>query len=361
MKFSISLFVDTMKLRIQDLVLLLYQMTMKPVTGKSTILAKNQMISSSSATTAGTAKTSLMRRHAMGKFIDYSASSVIVVSVLSKYKSYKDVETKYGYSLIPLPTIVSMYKPFFVNYCSLYLDKIFTLYKMNNTGAKFVNNQFSPSNVEKLLDKFIKSPESKDDVILIQEENSKTKVHYFKIDEYTSQANALSNKNVYSRPMTMIDLIFQAAVEIVKDKACLITRYPITNNLNLFLSMISVASTEHTHKTWYKIEGDNTIYYHQYYPYVKSKDNERPDKVPESYYELRRVLSISNAFIKQLGADYDGDMLYLRGLFTKEACTQAREIIFSKRNTFNGSGGLARGLSLIGRECTVSLYELTKD
>ena len=65
--------------------------------------------------------------------------------------------------------------------------------------------------------------------------------------------------------------------------------------------------------------------------------------------------------IKSLGADYDGDMMFFRGLFTKEANEEAAKMIWKKTNWFSADGSLSRGLTKISKDCTLSLYELTKN
>ena len=54
-------------------------------------------------------------------------------------------------------------------------------------------------------------------------------------------------------------------------------------------------------------------------------------------------------------------MLYIRGVFTQEANTEADQLVFSKRNFLNAKGELTRAPSKIGKECVLGLYELTKD
>ena len=62
-----------------------------------------------------------------------------------------------------------------------------------------------------------------------------------------------------------------------------------------------------------------------------------------------------------LVGDYDGDMLYMRALFTKEANDEAEKLIWAKTNMLNAQGEPSRGLSKIGKECVLGLYELTKE
>ena len=56
-----------------------------------------------------------------------------------------------------------------------------------------------------------------------------------------------------------------------------------------------------------------------------------------------------------------GDMLYMRALFTQEANQEAEKLVWAKTNMLNAKGELSRGLSKIGKECILGLFELSKE
>lgn len=62
-----------------------------------------------------------------------------------------------------------------------------------------------------------------------------------------------------------------------------------------------------------------------------------------------------------LGGDYDGDMLYMRAVFSQEANAEADRLIWAKTNMLNAEGQISRGLSKVGKECVMGLFELTKN
>lgn len=62
-----------------------------------------------------------------------------------------------------------------------------------------------------------------------------------------------------------------------------------------------------------------------------------------------------------LGADYDGDMLFFRGIFSKEANEEARKKIWDSSNIYDSNGNFVRGITKIGKDVIVSLYSLTKN
>lgn len=51
----------------------------------------------------------------------------------------------------------------------------------------------------------------------------------------------------------------------------------------------------------------------------------------------------------------------MRALFTQEANQEAENLVWAKTNMLNAKGQLSRGLSNIGKECILGLYELTKE
>ena len=73
------------------------------------------------------------------------------------------------------------------------------------------------------------------------------------------------------------------------------------------------------------------------------------------------VLVCGNTYLKALGGDYDGDMLYLKGVFSKEANAEADRLIYAKSNFLNVTGGPLRSISKVEKDATMALYEFTKD
>ena len=70
---------------------------------------------------------------------------------------------------------------------------------------------------------------------------------------------------------------------------------------------------------------------------------------------------MGNEYIAPLGADYDGDVVFIKSIFSKEANAETDRLIFSKKNFFSASGELIRSLKSIGKDCILGLYEFTKE
>ena len=149
------------------------------------------------------------------------------------------------------------------------------------------------------------------------------------------------------RDLTWTDLFYIIAEEVVKDKHVYITRYPITNYLNTYPSKLRVLSTVNT-KT---VKMGDKLYPN--YPII--------DKTLEKNLiqgEFIDALQIFNGSIHALGADFDGDQVTIRGVFTQEANEEAERLMYDKKNLLSFTGTSIRGIS---KEGVAALYELTKD
>ena len=51
----------------------------------------------------------------------------------------------------------------------------------------------------------------------------------------------------------------------------------------------------------------------------------------------------------------------MRAVFTQEANDEAEKLIYAKTNMLNATGAVSRGLSKIGKDCVMGLYEMTKE
>ena len=352
------------KARIQDLLGILYDMGLNPISGKSVDINTSEL--------KGNVKRSVIRKNLIGRFLDFAASSVIASPISSVTETVDDF-AHFGQVQLPLQTFMAMYKPFFLNYCFEFLETTLGNIeeRKNEIGFKEIDKtQFSIDVIDKYITRFIKTAADKDTPItaeVIESDGSQSLVFL----------DMIINEEVV--PMTFFDLFYIAADEIAKDKYALVTRFPLAENLNIYPSKIRLMSTQNTYKATlcknvYSSQPLAEVYNH--YPYINrnntvKKINKMCDhpyyknKVyvvkPEPYYEMCRAAVVGNGHIKAMNADYDGDTLFFRGLFTKEANAEAEKMVWNKVNFFGADGKLRRGISLIGGDCTVAIYELTAD
>lgn len=360
MGFGFDIFGNQTRRKIQGLIKQIYDVTMGPISGKSLDLNTSEL--------KGNAKNSLLKRHLVGKTLDYGVLTVITAPQISDAKDINSMPIPFGYAGVTIPSCVALFKPFFIHEVGNILEYIFTDFVKENSKIikKIDHNQFSSSAIDKILTRFVKSSSERFDPIVIEYTDNNGDIISLRIPitEYYSKEDANNEKNGYTRPLTYMDLIFIAANDCLKDKHVLVTRHPVTNNKNIYPAKVKVLSTARTREVYmYRLNPSaitNEPVLYKEYPYIYSFDNPSINK-PDPYYEIVGTSLIGNAVLKSLGGDYDGDTVFLRGLFSIQANQEAAKMIKEKSNVLGADGSPIRGLSKIGKDCTVAIYELTKD
>lgn len=345
--------------RIQDLLGILFDISLGPVTGKSVDINTKEL--------KGNSKRSIIKRNLLGRFIDFSASSVISSPVSSAVETVDDF-AHFGEVQLPLQTFCAMYKPFMINAVQQFLESWIEhiMGKVGKTIKKIDSNQWSINEVDKIVTRFIKSAAEKDNIVsftYIDNENYKS-AFVIEVLEVTD-----NNELIVERPITYLDLFYICAEEVSKDKYSINTRYPVANNQNTYCAKIKVLSTNMTRKVNLSVPEvfDKPQTYNKY-PYISYEQIEKyiddvkdPNPKPKTYYELYRATIVGNGHIKSLGADYDGDMMFFRGIYSRDGNIEAEKLIWKKTNWFNANGGLSRGIPQVGKDACLTIYEMTKD
>lgn len=282
-------------------------------------------------------KTGMFHQSLLGKTIDYATRSVISAPRL-KTNSWDENTIRFGYTGIPLTQICVLFYPFFVKYITDFFeeraDELSTITdkKGNIIHIKNVMEQFSEDKIKKMIELFIKSPESRFNSLKIKDENGK---------EYPLE---IFNEDL-GRNFTIMDLLYIVAVDVCSDKHVYITRYPIEHYQGVYPSKITVVTTHDTKEQ--KIEDR----YLKDYPVIY------PDYPVEQDFFIDTTIP-NNSYLGALGGDYDGDMLSLRAVFSVEANQEADKLIKSKTNFLYQNGSFSRSL---GNEGVQALYSLTRD
>lgn len=363
--FSFSLFSVETKIRIQNILKDLYLSTIAPASGKNLVIEKGR----TEGTLVGAGKTSMIRKHLIGKTIDWTASSVITAPHNSLATKFEQKPVPFGYSCFPLATLISLFQPFFVYGMNQYLEMIITQFKeLNGARIQKINiDQFNSEEIGRMIKRFIKTPKGRFEPITIKyrgiDNSDYTAIPA--IYEYKTKQDFISKKNYIERDLTLTDLLYLVAKDALKDKHVYITRYPITDIQSIFPAKVKVLSTTRTHETYLSLirpEDEELIktkpedaYYPEYpnIPYIGAPYN-------QNNVNFFDVMILGNEYIASMGADYDGDMLYLKSVFSKEANAEAERLIWSKTNMLNARGELSRSITAIGKDCCVGLFELTK-
>lgn len=298
--FSFELFGDETKLRIQNIIRDIYLSTLSPISGKNLMLEKGK----TDATLAGSGKNSMVRKHLIGKNVDWGASSVITSPPNSDANTIREKIVPYGYGAFPMATLISLFQPFYINFCSDFLES--ALLNFESAFAtqikKIDSGQFSSKEIEKMLKTFIKSAGQRFDPIKFSFTRHDDKVieAAIPIYEYKSKEDADTHTNYVKRPMTITDLLYMASKSVLEDKHVLVTRFPVANAQNIYPSKIKVLSTDKTRKLWVSFTGEpGAAIYDEEYPTIPNGDT---NSIDCSFYD---VMLCGNAYLEALGGDYD--------------------------------------------------------
>ena len=355
--FSISLFGDETRLKIQNTLRDLYLTTLAPASGKNLIFEKRKI----EGTLKGSSKNSLIRKHLLGKTVDYTASAVITAPEISGAKNPSLSPAPFGYSRFPLATLLSLFQPFVVSAGVLFLEEMLqAFYEENYSNIKKIDlNQFNAEFVSKLIKKFIKSHDERFSFIPefnYIDKNGIERTEFFLIRKADVKNNNTDNLDWYIQKMTLTDFFYIISLDVLSDKHVYVTRYPVTNFQNIYPSKVLVMSTVKTKSMAVSTSSDDRYTVYDEYPIVPL---DKTEKTIDS--DFLDVMYPGNAPLGAIGGDYDGDMLYMKSVFSKEANEEAERLIYSKTNILKADGKVSRSLADIGKDCVMGLYELTKD
>lgn len=291
--FGLTLFDNVTRDRIQNLIVLIYMDTLNPVSGKSVDLDTGDYV--------GNAKSSLVRRNLMGRFLDYAFYSVITAPVSSTSRGFGDF-VKFGDCLVPLQGCISMYFPFFEKYITDYLEGFANTIKFDrNLDIDSIDPaQYSKDTVNNILSRFMKTGSNKDDTVYIEVKlkNGK-KLKRFIVIDISDDPDMKGHEERY---LTWIELLYMAAEDICADKYLVSTRYPLTNNNNIYCAKTKVNSTNKVRTKYVKVPGTEfgNIRKYERYPCIDYKNQpiDDPEQRSKVDSDLYRVTVIGNGVIK---------------------------------------------------------------
>ena len=225
--FSFDLFGAETKMSVQNLLTQCYLATLAPASGKNI---------QPDGTLKGTAKNSMIRKHLLGKTLDYTASNVITAAEVSGAERPEDMPTEFGYSAYPLATLVSLFNPFFIQNISTILNLLSAALreKMDPELYYVDTEQFGNDRCEKMIKKFIKSEEERNQAITIEVKNIKTGEIIekgIKIIHFNSKEDAIGpnpNEKGEIHYLTLTDLMYMIAMDVLVEGNYHVytTRYP---------------------------------------------------------------------------------------------------------------------------------------
>lgn len=297
MGFSFSVFGAETTIRIQNLLKELYLATTAPISGKNLLIEKGKQ----DATLAGSGKNSMIRKHMLGKTVDWSASSVITSPTNSNANTLKDKPVPFGYGAFPLATLLSLFQPFYVQYCTDFFETYLAqFYNDNANNIKKINlNQYGPTQVEKLIKRFIKDQNDRTAPLsfnFIDSDGNENEMG-LALYEFKTEADAKNNVNFVKRPFTLMDLLFIASKDVLAGKHVYVTRFPVANFQNIYPSRIKVLTTAKTSKKFIKL-GNLGEAYAEFEDYPLIRYNNNISKIDSAFYD---VMLCGNAYLDSLG------------------------------------------------------------
>lgn len=301
-------------------------------------------------------KTGILKRSILYKTTDYSSRLVISAPNLIE-ENVDDLQVDLEYSLLPLASAIVNFFPFVVFNVRRFFENEFA----GKSHYTYINKQgqldsvkikdylmeFSDERIKKELDRYIHGYSNRFIPILVPNEEGKQIRMRFKGRMTAKDYNEknVGTSQLLNRDLTWCDIFFMAAVESVKDKHVLITRYPMDSYFNQFPTKVKVSSTKETEPIFY----DTTFYPN--YPKIRQEDI--GTNTSNSFID---TLNICNAFLNAIGGDYDGDQTTVKGVYSNEANEELDNFMDSKSFYISLGGENVRTLTNEGIQ---SLYCLT--
>jgi hypothetical protein len=307
-----------------------------------------------------------IHQNIMGKTTDYSARSVITMQRFDG-STPTNSEVSFTHCALPLSMCIKMFAPF-VRYG---VKRIFEsliggnkfIYSQNKDGrierleiSPNVYDMISQDSLQQLIDLYDESKEHRFDLLTIPTVGGKkVPCLYLYNDPTTIEAD--KDKIVFGTDpsveelildnkvstINMTELFYMAAYDTVKDKCIYITRYPVEDMKNIFSTFFNIVPCMDTEKRI--INGVE---------YPRFPKRAKKNTILKHFFI--DSLRFSPAFLKSLGADFDGDVVSCQGIFTQEANDEAAKTIHSKLNILDIASSSVREFPTV---CAQSMYFLT--
>lgn len=290
----------------------------------------------------------------MTKTSSYGARLVITAPEL-KANTPEDMMVDFDHSALPLFAALACFKPFIHFYTKQFFENEFTgtyQYPAIDTSGKIIYVTpkepfvtFSDERINTEMDKFVHAYNNRFVPIEIPiEEKLPNDLKVWM--QFKGRFKQDVDEPILHRRLTWCDIFYIAAVEAVKDKQVLITRYPQDTKFNEMTTKVVIASTKDTEPVY--INGE----FYRWYPKIREEDI--GSNTGDRFADTMRV---SNLYLPGLNGDYDGDTVAVKGVFTVEANKELDKFRKSKNNFIDLGGSNIRSSSA---DVIQSVYQLTK-
>jgi len=273
-------------------------------------------------------KNGLIHATMLGKNIDYTTRAVISAEHIAAAPTYKDTMIKFEEVGIPLYQMAALALPFVsYEFKALFNELGEDYYLVEESHGKYTQVAFeslSTDYAERFIANYARTREFRTEPFFILKSDGKPLD--FKDFGFFGELG---------RPINNTDILYYITKEAIKDKHVLVTRYPLEDYRNVSCHRPVIITTEATTKI-----GDDPFYPDFSVTPVKWND----------------TAQLHPAVLKAMDADFDGDTVVIKMLFTKEANAEIEKYIYSPKNITDLTGGVSRK---IGSEPVQALYTLT--
>lgn len=302
-------------------------------------------------------KNGMIRKYLMGKNVDYCTRTVITGP---PFHANSPDELKIGLKRcgVPLAQCLSLAYPFVAAWIRNWFNyNVFSNsplgISVNRKGEQIEGKELdnpehiiSDKFIKKKIDQYIRDPESRFERITLKDVSGKDV--YLRLTGKSFDDDSKDEISpLYNRHMTWTDLFYIACVDIVKDKHCMVTRYPISDQYGIFMAEIEVLSTVSTIPMYL----NGTLY--KYYPLIDFKYSY--EDVATAFIDS---VEFSNSYLKGICGDYDGDQTTIKILWSQEANAECHQKMNEKSFFLRQDGSMIR---TIGGEGMHTMYLFTKN
>lgn len=288
-------------------------------------------------------KGGFLQSHYGDRRIAYSTRNVISVPVIDGDSIVDPTSIKADETMVPLLNLTKCFQPFYVNFIKTKLygelfkhgnvDKVAVIdpKSLNIVYAtitpKELNKYTSSDGISRIINRykylgFRESPVSITDVnrkdfwILITYRHE-DKIFIAKsvdsLKDMLDKYNVSFDRDMIN-PFTWVEAIYIASENIAKDKHVFVTRYPVLGDGSIYPSKVHVVSTIPSLQITVIFEGGIEMML-PHYPIVGNK-----------HYES---IIVHPSRLTGLGADFDGDMCSLTGLWTETSNMEVSKLLSS--------------------------------
>lgn len=305
-------------------------------------------------------KKGTVRNAVMSKTTDYGSRLVLSAPEL-KVERIEDMMATMTHCSLPLSSAIANFEPFVIFFVKRFFENQFSegikvpairkkTGKVEYIEVKNAASQFSDDRIMEEIKRFIHGFSNRLAPVEIKTEDGSIFYMVFKSKlmsaEDIKDSNVSGGTSLADRRLTWCDVLFMAATEACKNKHVLITRYPMDSYFNQIPQKINICTTSKTEPIYANGE------FYRFYPKI------REDMIGKNTSNLFiDTLQICNLHIGGMGADYDGDQVSVKGVYTVEANQELDEKMKSLSFFIDLGGGIIKSSS---KEAIQSIFCLTK-